>query len=171
MGAALGTDGKKSVNVELNIVPFIDLMSCLTAFLLVTAVWVNISKLSIEPAGRTRESGDQCLDNPDCDKPKLSLLVEQDNIWIGVSRVNDFESIPKSPDGSYDWTKVEDRLRAQKRSAFFADETRIEVAANSTKSSPVAYQHLISAMDVAVKAGFVDVGLSDVDGLSARPTL
>ena len=47
MGAAVGTgDGKKSVNVDLNIVPFIDLMSCLTAFLLVTAVWVNIAQIN-----------------------------------------------------------------------------------------------------------------------------
>jgi biopolymer transport protein ExbD len=50
MGAAVGTgDGKKSVNVELNIVPFIDLMSCLTAFRLVTAVWVNIAQINIQP--------------------------------------------------------------------------------------------------------------------------
>jgi len=36
MGAAIDTGGnKKSFDVELNIVPFIDLMSCLTAFLLV----------------------------------------------------------------------------------------------------------------------------------------
>ena len=46
MGAAIGTGDKKSVNVELNIVPFIDLMSCLTAFLLVTAVWVNIAQIN-----------------------------------------------------------------------------------------------------------------------------
>ena len=49
MGAALGTGDKKSVNVDLNIVPFIDLMSCLTAFLLVTAVWVNIAQINIAP--------------------------------------------------------------------------------------------------------------------------
>jgi len=55
MGASLGTgDGKKSLNVELNIVPFIDLMSCLTAFLLVTAVWVNIAQINIQPKGKTR---------------------------------------------------------------------------------------------------------------------
>ena len=45
------TGGGKSRNVELNIVPFIDLMSCLTAFLLVTAVWVNTARLE-RRAGR-----------------------------------------------------------------------------------------------------------------------
>ena len=45
MGAAVGTDDKRSVNVELNVIPFIDLMSCLTAFLLVTAVWTNLAQI------------------------------------------------------------------------------------------------------------------------------
>ena len=54
MGASVGTEGKGSVNVELNIVPFIDLLSCLTAFLLVTAVWVNIAQISIQPKGKSR---------------------------------------------------------------------------------------------------------------------
>ena len=58
-GSALGTSGKGSVNVELNIVPFIDLMSCLTAFLLVTAVWVNMSSLENEPVGRGESGIDQ----------------------------------------------------------------------------------------------------------------
>ena len=34
MGASVGTGEGKSSNIELNIVPFIDLMSCLVAFLL-----------------------------------------------------------------------------------------------------------------------------------------
>jgi biopolymer transport protein ExbD len=167
MGAAIGTDDKKSVNVELNIVPFIDLMSCLTAFLLVTAVWVNISQLNIQPKGKTRDSvdpscGDEC-------PPQLSVLVEKNSIWIGVSRVNDFEEIPLTGQGTYDWDRLEERLRAQKKSEFFNDTFAIEIAAESTAAQPIAYQHLIAAMDVAVKAGFKDVGLTDPNGLSARP--
>src|SRR5688572_9312522 len=155
MGAAVGTDDKKSVNVELNIVPFIDLMSCLTAFLLVTAVWVNISQLNIQPKGKTRDQvdpgcGDEC-------PPVLSVLVEKNSIWIGVSRVNDFEQIPMTSQGTYDWERLEERLRAQKKSKLFIDTTNIEVAAESTAADPIQYQHLIAAMDVAVKAGFKDV--------------
>src|SRR5207248_10203066 len=104
MGASLGTDsGGKSVNVELNIVPFIDLMSCLTAFLLVTAVWVNISQLNIQPAGNARDSP-PCNDGP-CEDPKLSVLVDGDSVWIGVSRVNEFTQVPKTAAGGYDWPK------------------------------------------------------------------
>ncbi len=168
MAASVGTEGKGSVNVELNIVPFIDLMSCLTAFLLVTAVWVNISQLDFKPAGKARDVPD-CVEG--CDDPKLSVLVDGDGVWIGVSRVNEFEQIPKLAGGGYDWPKVGERLKVQKKSPFFEDKTHIEVAANSTSATPIAYNQLIAAMDVAVQSGFIDVGLTDAQGLSARPTM
>ncbi len=164
MGASLGSGSDKGVNVELNIVPFIDLMSCLTAFLLVTAVWVNIAELDTHAVGKSREAvGD---DPP----PRLSVLVQSDGVVFGVSRVNDFEKIPSTPSG-YDWTRVGEAMRRYKASAFFNDQTGIEIAGESTTASPVKYQALVAAMDLAVRAGFVDVGLTDVAGLSARPVL
>jgi hypothetical protein len=87
-----------------------------------------------------------------------------------VSRVNDFEKIENVPSG-HDWVKLEERLEYHKATALFADKTDIEVAAQSTAANPVHYQDLVAAMDVAVKVGFVDVGLTDPLGLSARPTL
>jgi len=163
MGAAIGTDEKGSVNVELNIIPFIDLMSCLTAFLLVTAVWVNIAKLDVKTAGKAR---DQVKDPKD--DPELSVLIQADRIWVGVSRVGDFTEIPKTQAG-YDWAKLEEVLKAQKSSAFFIDKTNIEIAAESTSAEPVSYQQMVLAMDIALKVGFADVGLTEPLGLSARP--
>lgn len=169
MAQVAGTGDKKSVNVELNIIPFIDLLSCITAFLMVTAVWINIAQLEIRPAGRAREVP-PCPDGSDCDSPKLSVLLEADEIWVGVSRVNDFQKIPRIAAG-YDWARLEDALKQHKASAFFEHATAIEIAADSTSAHPVEYQSLIAAMDVAVKTGFIDVGLTDPQGLSARPVL
>jgi len=168
MGATLGTGDKKSLNVDLNIVPFIDLLSCLTAFLMVAAVWVNIARLEIRPTGRAHD-GTPCLDD-DCEKPKLSVLLDADQIWVGVSRVNDFTKIPRSG-ADYDWAKLEDVLRTQKKSPYFEAETAIEVAAESTAAHPVTYQSVIAATDVAVKTGFIDVGVTDPRGLSAYPSM
>ena len=165
MGASVGTDEKGSVNVELNIIPFIDLMSCLTAFLLVTAVWVNIAKLDVKTGGKAR---DQIKQPPD--DPELSVLIQKDQIWVGVSRVNDFTVIPNTQ-GGYDWAKFEAVLKEQKSSAFFADRQIIEIAAESTAAEPVSYQQMVLAMDVAVKVGFADVGVTEPLGLSARPQL
>ena len=167
MGAAVGTDEKGSVNVELNIIPFIDLMSCLTAFLLVTAVWVNIAQLNIQPKGKTREQQQVIVDD---ERVNLSVLITHDKIWIGLSRVGDFQEIPVGATG-HDWPKFEATLKEHKTSAFFSDRADIEIAAESTAASVVSYQDLIQAMDIAHKVQFTDVGLSDPQGLSARPQL
>jgi biopolymer transport protein ExbD len=167
MGAAVGTDEKGSVNVELNIIPFIDLMSCLTAFLLVTAVWVNIAQINIQPKGKTRDTSNVQKDD---ETVTLSVLVQADRIWVGLSRVNEFQEIPKK-ESEHDWEKFETTLKEHKASAFFADRTDLEIAAESTTASPVKYQDVIRAMDVALKVGFLDVGLSDPAGLAARPSL
>src|SRR3990167_7338464 len=104
MGAAVGTDEKGSVNVELNIIPFIDLLSCLTAFLLVTAVWVNIAQINIQPKGKTRDTSNVQKDD---ETVTLSVLVQADRIWVGLSRVNEFQEIPKMAEGDQDWTSTD----------------------------------------------------------------
>jgi biopolymer transport protein ExbD len=169
MSGSIGPSNKKSVNVELNIVPFIDLMSCLTAFLLVTAVWVNIAQINIQPKGKTR---DQAQVQQDDEHVTLSVLVQSDRIWVGLSRVNEFQDIPKKAEDQ-DWEKFEATLKEHKTSAFFTNPERndLEIAAESTTAAPVKYQDIIHAMDIAVKVGFTDVGLSDPQGLAARPTL
>ena len=164
MGASIGTeDGTRALNVEMNIIPFIDLMSCLTAFLLVTAVWVNISSLDVSASGPARDAQDR-----EDDAPKLSVLVDANEIWVGVSRVNDFTRIANTAAG-YDWATLERTLRAHKASAFFATTDDIQVAAESTQAQPVAYQQLVLAMDVSVKAGFGAVHVADPLALYARP--
>lgn len=168
MGASVGTGGGKGdVNVELNIVPFIDLMSCLTAFLLVTAVWVNIAQINIQPKGKNRDTANVQQDD---EHVTLSVMVQADRIWVGLSRVNEFQEIPKKAD-SHDWEKFETTLKEHKASAFFADRSDIEVAGESTTQQPVEYDDIIHAMDLAVKVGFIDVGLTDPAGLAARPQM
>lgn len=155
MGATLGTRSNKGdVNVELNIVPFIDLMSCLTAFLLVTAVWVNISSVENEPAGKGHsEIAGQ-------ETPKLSVLIDNDGITVSAYPSGEARQIP-----AHDWDRLEDALREFKT---VGELPQIEVAASSTSAHPVAYQELIAAMDTAVKAGFPHVGVTDPASLSAR---
>jgi biopolymer transport protein ExbD len=168
MGAAVGAEGKGSVNVELNIVPFIDLMSCLTAFLLVTAVWVNIAQINIQPKGKTRDTSQVQEDD---ERVTLSILVQADKIWVGVSRVNEFAEIPKLGQ-EHDWEKLKKTLEDHRKpGGFFQDREDLEIAGESTLQSPVRYQDIIRAMDYALIAGFKDVGLSDPQGLAARPTL
>ena len=147
MGQAVGTDDKKSVNVDLNIVPFIDLMSCLTAFLLVTAVWVNLSGLENEAVGKKQS------DIKEPPPPKLAVLIQHDGILVSATPSGEARQL-----GAFDWSGLETTLRDYKTAG---DTPHIEIAAESSNTHPIAYQHLIAAMDTAVKAGFPRVGVTD----------
>src|ERR1700716_3245519 len=43
--------GKKALDAEINLVPFIDLLSCCITFLLITAVWTQIAGLQVASSG------------------------------------------------------------------------------------------------------------------------
>ena len=168
MGAAIDTGGgdKKSVNVDINIVPFIDLMSCLTAFLLVTAVWINIAQINISPKGLARDKTTK-----EKDEPMLSVLLTDEKIYIGATRItgdNTNYTIDRKPGGA-EWDEYLADMKAMKAN-YFADRTDVEVAAQSRDNHVVKYQDLVTAMDDAIKDGFADVGLTDPDGLSWKPT-
>jgi biopolymer transport protein ExbD len=45
-GAGGNKDGRREVDAELNLIPFIDLLSTLILFLLLTVVWVQVSQMS-----------------------------------------------------------------------------------------------------------------------------
>src|SRR5258705_8168294 len=46
-----GKGGKKALDAEINLVPFIDLLSCCISFLLITAVWTQIAGLQVASSG------------------------------------------------------------------------------------------------------------------------
>ena len=162
MGASVGTDsGKKSVDVELNVVPFIDLMSCLTAFLLATAVWSAYSQINIKPKGIGRKTNTDL--KPD-DKIFASILVTENEIWVGLT-VGDRRQIRKEGD-AHDWAGVGTMLEDFKKLPTFAKRADIEIAADDE----VTYQTIITAMDWAISSGFDDIGLVDPASLSVRFT-
>jgi biopolymer transport protein ExbD len=153
MGASLGSDTRGSRDIELNIVPFIDLMSCLTAFLLVTAVWVNISSLNNEAAGRGRDGFAK-----DEDPPKLAILIEHDQMVVSSYPSGEARTIAPG-----DWVRLEGALREFKTAG---DLPSVEVAATSSDTHPIAYAQLVAAMDTAVRVGYPRVGVTDPQSLA-----
>ena len=145
MAQAVGTDRKGSVNIELNIIPFVDVMSCLTAFLLVTAVWLDLAHLRNDPAGKNRDTP---RDPP---PPAVGIVLEPDRMLVTPG------------DGAWtelrsgDWSGLEQTLRG----ITTDPKPRVEIGADS----PITYQTVIAAMDTTVKAGFPDVGVTDPRGM------
>jgi biopolymer transport protein ExbD len=151
-------------NIDLNLVPMIDLMSCLTAFLLVSAVWVNTAQLETRAAGRAA-GGTTSV-------PRVGVLVQADRLWVTVSEVGEIVEIPDAG-GQHAWQALSLTLADLAKRPELIDHTAtdLSVAAESTEGRPVSYQELITAVDVAQAAGFRQVGITDVGGLALRPTL
>ena len=152
--ATFGTHEKGSVNVELNIIPFIDLMSCLTAFLLVTAVWVNVANLRNQPAGRARDQ----IDTPE--HPKIAILLDRDSMQVSAYPSGQAAEVPAG-----DWDKLAATLKTFQLTPG-EDTPRVEIAALSTDAHPIAFQSIVLAMDTAEKAGYPDVGVTDPSSLA-----
>jgi biopolymer transport protein ExbD len=148
MAGSVGTGSKGSLNVELNIIPIIDVMSCLTAFLLVTAVWVNTAHLKNSAQGRGREAfGDP--------PPTLSVLIERDGIRVEAKPTGEARQLP-----AFDWSQLETALK-EINPAPSGEQPHVLIAADSTNADPISYQQLIAAMDTSVRAGFGYVGVVD----------
>jgi biopolymer transport protein ExbD len=154
-----GGGGRKSFDVDINLVPFIDMMSCLVAFLLFTAAWQNLAQIKVKPKGLSPSA--ELVPEPD--RPHLSMLVATDAIWVGATS-GERRKIVKLGE-SQDWDGVAAAL-AEFRHGAFADRDDIEIAAEDGAQ----YQTIIAAMDVAVAGGFSDVGYVDPASLSARFT-
>jgi biopolymer transport protein ExbD len=165
MGAAVGTDDKKSVNVDLNVVPFIDLMSCLTAFLLVAAVWTNLAQIKIKPKGQGQPNQDQQVD----EWVKASILITETDIHIGLSRVQELVRIPKDGE-KYNWLLVRENLERFKKSSFLQAPNPYANTIEIGAEDKVEYQAMITAMDTALALKFTDIGLSAPNELSAKFT-
>jgi biopolymer transport protein ExbD len=139
MPLAAGRGGRKGLTPDVNVVPFIDLMSTCITFLLLTAVWTQTTTLQVAQA---------TLDCMDCwpPAPKLVLHVTDLGVWMGRDpRTGHF--LPKLPAG-YDWDALDAALEADR--ALYPG-TRDAVLRTD---DGIAYGHMVRALDLAKASGF-----------------
>ena len=75
-----GDSSGRKKNIELNLVPFIDLMSVLITFLLITAVWTQVSMIQIGSSLYGKKSDSQPNPKP---PPNADVLLKVDVKEIG----------------------------------------------------------------------------------------
>ncbi len=146
-----GKGGKKSVNADLNLVPYIDLLTCMVAFLLITAVWSPLARLAAHQKGQ----GQAGEDTPPEKVFKLVVLVNDSGFNLVADQ--DQQPIPKKGD-SYDYEKLGDELKKIKDT--HADKTDIQVASDDS----IKFEILVKTMDTALSSRFPDISLIDSGG-------
>ena len=95
-GMDLGTKGgKRSLDTAINLVPFIDLLSAIISFLIMTAVWNQIDRLTVTQSGAPSSS-----DSPPEESKTLALNLQITEKGFFVTTGEVSYDIEKS-DGKY----------------------------------------------------------------------
>ena len=150
-------NGDRSANADVNIVPFIDLMSVLVIFLLISAVWTQVSMIQIGSSIYGQKTSDEKVKPPPrAEIPfRLDITPAGHNIVIGRKS----NRIPKLPDGKYNLKDLLSQLYEIK--GIYPE----KVDAVITINDELEYIHLISGMDALLTAGFPEISVATGGGV------
>ena len=111
MAISLDLGSKRRQNVELNLVPFIDFLSCLLAFLMMTAVWADMSAMEYDPT----LGGEPPLPDLSASLPPPPLTVNLSQAGYKVIRtLEDIKNLPVISDDP-DLSRLDQILEQQRR--------------------------------------------------------
>jgi biopolymer transport protein ExbD len=137
---------RKSVNEDLLLVPYIDLLTCMIAFLLITAVWTQLARLEVQQKGQGESS------TGDAPQTKIAVVVHQDGFAVVVNQEQ--HPLPQQR-GDFDYGALATELTRLK--ASYPDKTDLQVLSED----PIKFDTLIKTMDAAMASGFPDISLLD----------
>jgi biopolymer transport protein TolR len=143
-----GKSRRKSLNADLNLVPYIDLLTCMVAFLLITAVWTQLARLQAQQKGQ----GQAGEETPPVQQDKIIVIVNQEGFNLVVGQ--DQTPIPKRG-SDYDFEKLAGELKKAKDT--HPDKNDVQVASEDQ----IVFDTLIRTMDTALTARFPDISLID----------
>jgi len=152
VGGVSGNGGDK-LNIELNLVPFIDLLSALVLFLLLSAVWVQISAI---PTNVDMKGATPVVQNT---LPSQLLGIHLTPTGIEITWP---ESLPQNLSlplkigktaGAFDQAGLQAALETAAKAA------KIPLTAVSSDDG-VEYGDVVKAIDTAKAAGLETVGLT-----------
>ena len=119
-------------------------------------------KAEIELCGRAELSREPFGDP---ESVRLIVVIDTARIWIGLSRVLEFQEIPNNQDG-HDYPKLQQSLADHKQSAFFEGKRNdLEMSAQPEVKGE-AYTFAFAA---ACNAGYTKLSILRADQISAQP--
>ncbi len=144
--------GKRDIAVDLNVIPFIDLMSVCIIFLLITAVWTQISMIQLGSSLYAQKTEFSSLEktHPLAEIPfRVNVLETGFRILIGKHNI----SIPLR-NKQYNAEALFKHI--EKIKAIYPEKNNVVLASRDR----VKYEHLITAMDVLLTGGFPEISIA-----------
>lgn len=152
--AQVGTGGSRGrrKNVDLNLVPFIDLMSVLITFLLIAAVWSQVSMIQIATSFYGKKSEEA---HPPQPTPQLEIVLKVDVKKTGyiLTFNKQIISLPKIKE-IFDDEGLLAQLQRIKQIHPDKQDAVLAIA------DDMSYENLINAMDSILEAGFPAISVA-----------
>ena len=146
-----GHGGKKSVDQEIPLIPFIDLLFCCVMFLLATAVWNQLGRIA---ANQSVPGQAATEDQPQPEERVKLILQVQASGYVLASTAGDSITISRNGD-EYDTEELRSKLQERKR----LEPNRQDIIV--APEDGVRYEDVIAAMDMVVGEGFSQMSLGD----------
>jgi biopolymer transport protein TolR len=151
MALIQGSKDKKDLNVELNLLPVFDVLSVCICFLLMTVVWVEVRSLETKQALGSQSEAESVKG------ASLSLMIdEQNNLKVVLKNASGAETKKLAPakKGMIDFQYAENIY------SFAASQNVKTMQILPSKNTQ--YDQIIHMMDLAKKAGIINIGLSPI---------
>lgn len=142
---------KRSTIVDLNLVPFIDLMSVCIIFLLITAVWHQVSMIQIGSSVYGKKTDQDVEPPPPRAEIPFRVDVRTDGYRVLVGR--QMSQIPMV-NGQYDLPHLITELKKIKE--LYPE----KVDAVITVMDELTYESLIDGMDALLTSGFPEISIA-----------
>jgi biopolymer transport protein TolR len=141
-----GGKGGRNKSVELNLVPFIDLMSVLITFLLISAVWTQVSMIQLGASFASPRNDDTTpLKPPPLEDLVLRLDIRSTGYVLYVGK-----NVKKIPMIGTEYDKEALIADLSKVKQMYPDKGGIKLAIEDA----IVYDHVVAAMDIGLKTGF-----------------
>jgi biopolymer transport protein ExbD len=149
-----GKKGKKSLDAELNLVPFIDLLSCLISFLLITAVWTQISSVRVASTGGLSNE-----EQPPKEQTTIDIRVTMTERGYALSLAGNMVDMPKvaKAEGgtTFDSKQLVEKLKLVKQQ--YPEQRAVTVAAEDA----IGFEELVATVDaISVNADLPDISVT-----------
>lgn len=151
MAQISGGGSDREVAADVNIIPFIDLMSVCIIFLLITAVWTQISMIQLGSSVYGKQQNEQEDIKPKENDINLHVFVRQNGYIVKFAGRS--LSVPKV-DGQFDRISLFAQMKGIKQAYPQANNAIISIADDLT------YNEMVEGMDVLMQSGFPDIVVS-----------
>jgi biopolymer transport protein TolR len=155
IGSDSGGSGKRELNVELNLVPFIDLMSVCIIFLLITAVWTQVSMIQLGTSIYAKATTEGLVEPKQRADVMLRVDVKSEGYTLIVGRTQTL--LPKV-NGEFDEARLKEALKQVKISYADKQDAVVSVA------DELSYEVAVKSIDLISNSGFAEVSIASQGG-------